>query len=224
MSVVGPQPSGAEKSTAAESPIAIGDLECRRPGQGIAEQAEQLRRQRPVLSALRRMLRVYVEDGAYRKGAKGERLVGKRLAKLGNEWHVLHSIPIGGSGTDIDHIVMGPGGVFTLNSKNHLGHQVWVHTRAFKVDGFSKNEYLGASRSEAKKASQRLSVACGFQVPVVGVIVVLADALTIREMPESTPVVARKNIDRWLRHRPVKLSRSDIEAIYEVARQPATWI
>jgi hypothetical protein len=199
------------------------DLADRRPGQGIAEQAQQLRRTQPVLSALRRVLRIYVGDGAYRKGAKGERLVAKRLAKLGDAWHVLHSIPIGDGGTDIDHVVIGPGGVFTLNAKNHLGHRVWVHTRAFRVDGVPKNEYLRASRSEAEKASRRLSAACGFPVLAVGVIVVLADDLTIEEMPEQTPVIARKRIAHWLSSQPVHLGQSEVQAIFEAARSPSTW-
>ena len=99
----------------------------RRPGEGVARQAEELRRARPVLSALRRVLGVHVGDGAYWKGGKGERLVGKRLAKLGHEWRVLHSIPIGGRGTDVDHLVIGPGGVYSLNTKNHSGKKVWAH-------------------------------------------------------------------------------------------------
>ena len=61
-------------------------------------------------------LRVTAGDGAYRKGGKGEVLVGKRLEKLSDEWRVLRSIPVGNKGTDIDHLVIGPGGVFSLNT------------------------------------------------------------------------------------------------------------
>jgi hypothetical protein len=200
------------------------DLANRRPGQGVAEKAEELRRARPVLSALRRALGVHVGDGAYRKGSKGERLVGKRLAKLGHEWFVLHSIPIGDRGTDIDHLVIGPGGVFSLNTKNHAGKKVWVHTNAFKVNGFGHNEYLRASRSEAQKASRLLSSACMFPVPVSGVIVVIADGLDIKAMTPLTPVIARKRIVDWVRSHPSSLSNSEIESLYRAARPPSTWL
>ena len=92
--------------------------------------------------AVRRLLGITAGDGAYRKGGKGERLVAKRLAKLGEEWLVLHSIPVGDKGTDIDHLVMGPGGVFSLNTKNHSGQRVWVHTHAFRVNGARHEDYL----------------------------------------------------------------------------------
>ena len=78
-------------------------------------------------------------------------LVGKRLVKLGPAWRVLHSIPVGSRGTDIDHLVIGPGGVFSLNTKNHLGQRVWVHTDVVKVNGQSRN-YLRVSEHEAQKA------------------------------------------------------------------------
>ena len=57
-------------------------------------------------------------------GALGERRVGKLLEQLGPEWTVLHSVPVGSSTSDIDHIVIGPGGVFTINAKNHSGATV----------------------------------------------------------------------------------------------------
>jgi hypothetical protein len=59
------------------------------------------------------VLGVHTDAAAWSKGEKGEELVGKRLEKLGSTWKVIHSIPIGSKGTDIDHVVIGPGGVFT---------------------------------------------------------------------------------------------------------------
>jgi hypothetical protein len=41
-------------------------------------------------------------------GALGEVQVAERLAKLGPDWTVLHSVPIGERGSDIDHVVLGP--------------------------------------------------------------------------------------------------------------------
>jgi hypothetical protein len=148
----------------------------------------------------------------------------KRLAKLGHEWRVLHSIPIGDRGTDVDHLVIGPGGVYSLNTKNHSGKKVWVHTNAFRVNGYTHNEYLRASRSEAEKSSRLLATECGFPVTVTGVVVVIADRLDVREMPFLTPVIARKKIVGWLRSQPPRLSSSDIASIYAAARQPATWL
>jgi hypothetical protein len=41
-------------------------------------------------------------------GEKGEKLVTNELARLGEGWHVLHSIPVGDNCSDIDHLAIGP--------------------------------------------------------------------------------------------------------------------
>ena len=213
----------ADDPVSAISPPLPDDLAHRRPGQNPFLTAEELRRIEPVRSVIRRLLGVTTGDTAYRKGGKGEVLVGKRLAKLGDDWRVLHSVPIGDRGTDIDHLVIGPGGVFSLNTKNHAGKRVWVHTQAFRVNGRPHNEYLRASRGEARKASRLLGAASGSPVEVTGVIVVIADRLDIRGMPPHTPVIGRKRIADWLRSQPTRLSAPGIESIYAAARKQATW-
>ena len=51
------------------------------------------------------------------------------LAQLGPEWTVLHSVPVGRGKSDIDHIAIGPPGVFTINTKFSPGKDVWVAGR-----------------------------------------------------------------------------------------------
>ena len=53
------------------------------------------------------------------RGAAGERKVGATLEGLGPDWHVLHDIYLGRG--NIDHIVVGPGGVYTVETKSHRG-------------------------------------------------------------------------------------------------------
>jgi hypothetical protein len=40
-----------------------------------------------------------------------------KLMRRDPRWRCRHSIPVGSNGADIDHLVIGPGGVFTLNTK-----------------------------------------------------------------------------------------------------------
>jgi hypothetical protein len=166
---------------------------------------------------------VQTDAAAWAKGCKGEELVAKQLGTLGPEWHVLHSIQVGTTGTDIDHLLIGPGGVFSLNTKNHLGKRVWVHTDVVKVNGQSR-DYPRASAHEAQRVSRILSVACGFPVTVTGVVVILASALEFGGHPTKVQVVGRKDVVRWLRSRPAVLDAGDSASIYAVARQSTTWL
>lgn len=198
------------------------DLAANRPGQGVGAEAEAAIRAHPVVTVLGQLLRVQTPAAAWAKGSRGERLVGKRLHRLGPEWRVLHSIPVGTKGTDIDHLVIGPGGVFTLNTKNHLGQRVWVHTSVVMVNG-QPQPYLRVSEHEARRAGRLLSSACGFPVAVGGVVVVLADSLRFAGHPDRVHLVGRRDVASWLGRRPRVLDTGSVESIYTVARRSTTW-
>jgi hypothetical protein len=55
----------------------------------------------------------------WERGARGERKVGGVLDGLGPEWHALHDIYLGRG--NIDHVLVGPAGVFTVETKSHPG-------------------------------------------------------------------------------------------------------
>ncbi len=54
------------------------------------------------------------------RGANGEREVGQVLAGLeADGWLTLHGVSLGRG--DVDHVLIGPGGVFTVETKSHPG-------------------------------------------------------------------------------------------------------
>jgi hypothetical protein len=59
---------------------------------------------------------------AWRQGAAGEQRTARLLAALERQgWVVLHDLAIPGSRANIDHLVIGPGGVFVIDSKHYRG-------------------------------------------------------------------------------------------------------
>ena len=216
---VSPATPAAPNAVAAQ-PAA--DLAGNRPGAAARAKALEVRRAAPVRSRVARVLGVHTDERAWRIGADGEEEVGRRLAKLGGEWRVLHAVPVGEKGSDIDHVVIGPPGVFTLNTKNHPGKHVWVAERSFLVSG-QRTDYLRNSRFEARRATALLSKACGFGIPVDPVIVVMAEKLTIKAPPDGVYVVARRAIVKWLKARPPTLTPEGVAEVYQQARSTATW-
>jgi len=58
------------------------------------------------------------------KGAKGEKLVGKYLKKLPSGYTYFNDIDLPGRWGNIDHIIIGPNGIFVLETKNLGGFYV----------------------------------------------------------------------------------------------------
>jgi hypothetical protein len=198
------------------------DLSLNRPGQGVRDKAVATVRAAPVKAFLARVLGVRAGDGAWRVGADGEMEVGRQLRKLGPAWRVIHSVPVGRGDSDIDHVVIGPAGVFTLNTKNHGRSRVWVAENAFQVNG-RKTQYLRNSRFEAQRASKYLTAACGCHVSVEPVIVVMAATVKVKAPPAGVHVVGGKRIARWLSTRPAVMAPDEVDRIFAEARRDSTW-
>ena len=198
------------------------DLAANRPGQSARKKAVELRRAAPMKAVLARLLGVHRDERHWRVGADGEEEVAWRLRKLGKGWHVLHSVPVGDRGSDIDHVVIGPGGVFTLNTKNHTGQRVSVTASTVFVNG-QNTHYVRNSRFEAERAARLLSAACNETVAVHPVIVVMAAELTSKGQPTDVSVVGRKSIAQWMARRPAVMTPQRVEDIFEYARRDTTW-
>jgi hypothetical protein len=160
-------------------------------------------------------------ERARRVGASGEEQVSRELAKLPHGWHVLHAVPIGGR--DIDNLVIGPRGVFTLNTKHHPEGTVCVYEQGLWVNGHS-TVYLHESRCEAKRTTTILSKACAMPVEVRPAIVFVDLAkLTIKGTPPDVNITTRRGLRNLLMQQPTRRTPVQVEHIFTVARNSATW-
>lgn len=194
------------------------DLASHEPGELAKRRLREVRR-RSRRSPLRWLLDVRSGERALRAAVQGQEEVGRQLRKLGPGWQVLHSVPLGDH--VIDHLVIGPPGVFALVVRNHLKDRVKVKRSVVKVNGRTTS-YLRDVRPPAHDASERLSGACGFDVEVRPVLVVLAAHLAEQQQPE-VPVVGRKRIARWLMEQPGQQPFETTSAVHAAARHPGTW-
>jgi Nuclease-related domain len=62
------------------------------------------------------------ETEAWRRGAEGERHVARLLEPLVRQgWGVQHDLRVPGSKANVDHVVIGPPGVFVIDAKHYRG-------------------------------------------------------------------------------------------------------
>lgn len=164
------------------------------------------------------------EERNFRIGAIGELDVGRRLLGLGPSWRPISSIPVHDGRADIDHLLIGPAGVFTINTKNHPDANIWVAGSFFMVNG-NRVPYITRAEREARFASRVLRKATDRDVPVRPVIAVKgARSITIRKEPREVKVVGRKMLVDWLQNRPAVLAPAEVDIIYAAACDPKIWI
>lgn len=213
-------------STPAPRPRPERDLADQAAGAALQRRAERLQPQRGGVRLLARLFGVRTADYAWRTGAAGERAVaGKLDPLLERGWKVLHGVQLGAGG-DIDHLVIGARGVFTVNTKHHPKATVKVGTKVVFVNGHPA-PYIGKACREAQRARTALAEALGRQVHVGPVVVVhghrrLTGWMTSR--PQGVTVLPSRVLAWWCRTpgRAV-LTPEEIEQIYAVARRSSTW-
>ncbi|MCU1588573.1 MAG: hypothetical protein JWN31_2066, partial [Frankiales bacterium] len=168
---------------------------------------------------------VHTDERAWRLGAEGERLIGGQLAKLEKlGWTVVHDLPIGEKGSNIDHVLVGPGGVFTVNSKYHVGKDIWCAGDTVMVGGF-KQPYVRNARHEAKRASKLLSAAYGAPVPVTALVIILGDNWKQKSQPEdgSVLVMGPRTARKHVAALPARYAVHEVDRLALWARRDTTW-
>jgi Nuclease-related domain len=178
-------------------------------------------RPRSVLARLLGSSPLQPEARAWYEGALGELAVQKELEKLGAEWTLLSAVPIGAHAGDIHHIVLGPGGIFTISVKNVADAAVWAGGRKTVVDD-RPADFIRRAQSEGASAARSLSNAAGGPVQITPLLVLNRPAkLTLRE--PAVAVVTVKGLAAWLQRQRRVHSPEAVAYYAMVAGEPETW-
>jgi hypothetical protein len=107
---------------------------------------------------------------AWRRGAAGERRTARLLGSLERQgWAVLHDLAVPGSRANIDHLVIGPGGVFVIDSKQYSGRLQLDSSGRLWHGRYPLAPTLRAVSFEADQAAQVLPDPGVVVVPMVAV-------------------------------------------------------
>ncbi len=124
-------------------------------GNGASEQA-RLANER-VIRLRRQLEQAERDERAWAAGATGERLVAEKLEELtARGWLVLHDVRWPGRPkANLDHIMVGPGGVVVIDAKNWTGN-VEVRNGILRQNGYSRARETDAALQQAASVSALL--------------------------------------------------------------------
>jgi hypothetical protein len=154
---------------------------------------------------------------AWRRGAVGERRTARRLAALERHgWAVLHDLAVPHSQANIDHLVIGPGGVFVIDSKQYRAR--------LQLDGsgrlwHGRYPLAPALRAVSFEADQAALVVTDPDVVVVPVMAVHgAQVPWGRVVMDGVPVVPARRLPSMLRELPAVLGPERVAVLADQAR------
>jgi hypothetical protein len=178
------------------------------------------------ISVLKTVSALFITPGhvrAWDTGAAGEERTGALLAALESEgYRVLHDRRIPGSRANIDHIVIGPSGVFVVETKSYAG-AVQVKRGELLVAGRRRTEIIDQVWREASVVGDILP-----DVEVTPLVCIHRADLPLRRVElDGVRLVGGKGLIRRLREPLGELLLSDMEVdriadLLDARLRPAT--
>ncbi|TMQ99892.1 NERD domain-containing protein [Actinomadura soli] len=163
---------------------------------------------------------------AWQKSSAAERRTEKQLRALQrNGYLVLHARAVprdddGVSDGRIDHLVIGPSGVYAIDSEKwdkRLPVRTMSHLKLFHGP-FNKKDRLDEARWEAQMASNILAEKVGFEVPVQPSVAIYGPSIPWKVMRvRDVDVYSGNRARAYLRRRPTILTEGDVQRIFQAA-------
>jgi hypothetical protein len=170
-----------------------------------------------VVAGLGLRFRASPDAVAWRRGAAGERRTAHLLGPLGRHgWVVLHDLAVPGSRANLDHLAIGPGGVFVIDSKQYRGRLQLDRSGRLWHGRYPLAPILHAVSFEADQAARVL--------PDPGVAVVPIVAIHGAQVPwgkvvtDGVPVVPARRLPSMLRQLPAVLGPERVATLADQAR------
>ncbi len=153
---------------------------------------------------------------AWRRGAAGEQRTARLLSPLERQgWVVLHDLAVPGSRANLDHLVIGPGGVFVVDSKRYRGRLRLDSSGRLWHGRYPLTPTLRAVEFEADRAAQVLADP---QVVVPIVAVHGAQVPWGKVVTQGVPVVSARRLPSMLRTLPAVLGPERVADLADRAR------
>jgi hypothetical protein len=154
---------------------------------------------------------------AWRRGAAGERRTARLLGPLERHgWTVLHDLAVPGSRANLDHLVIGPGGVFVVDSKQYRGRLQLDPSGRLWHGHYPLAPTLRAVDFEADQAALVLTDPDVVVVPIVAVHG--APVPWGKVVMQGVPVVAARRLPSMLRALPAVLGPERVAVLADQAR------
>jgi hypothetical protein len=165
---------------------------------------------------------------AWQKSSAAERRTEKQLRSLQrNGYLVLHARAVprddeGVSDGRIDHLVIGPSGVYAIDSEKwdkRLPVRTMSHLKLFHGP-FNKKDRLDEARWEAQMASNILGERVGYDVPVQPSVAIYGPSIPWKVMRvRDVDVYAGNRARAYLRRRPKILDEGEVRSIFQAAEK-----
>jgi hypothetical protein len=148
------------------------------------------------------------------RGAHAEEVVAERLLDLPDGYHVFHDIAF--DGFNVDHIIVGPGGIFLVETKSHSGN-VDARGDTLLLNGTQPpKNFLNQTWSQTYQLKDFLKKQTSREWAVKPVLCFTRAFVKVRQPVKRIAVVNKGYLNKYLLQQQQNLNTEDIETIARI--------
>jgi hypothetical protein len=136
---------------------------------------------------------------AFTKGAKGEEVVARALALLPDTFTVFHGIAshkrgiLGQGGADLDHVIVGPSGLFVIETKN-WNSDITIENSELLFDGeLPSRPPLDQAKAAATALNSRIQTTCNIAISAQPILCFASNRLSHGQQGSAGVLVCNAN-------------------------------
>jgi hypothetical protein len=159
----------------------------------------------------------------YQRGAWGEQRTAGALAPLLKQgWVIIHDLPR--TKSNLDHVLIGPAGVFVLDTKNFRGtasanrDMLSVTFAAERSTDYSSDKLARSARAQGAELNQVLKLRWQTRVWVAAVVVLWTDFPQQLVEGDRMTYVHGDHLVEWLLEQPARLNAKQIDTVSALLR------
>ena len=160
------------------------------------------------------VLRFYRLHRAYQQGFEGEKQVTKVLSStLSDDYFLINDVQlVAGKRSNIDHVVLGPTGIFVLETKNHSG-KITCYGDSWTGIGQNPSTQARVNALRVYKVIRASGIFVS-KLPWIQAVVVFANKkveLEVRKAPSKAKVLKIVELTNYITQETTRLSAQEIE-------------
>ncbi|MCG2828462.1 nuclease-related domain-containing protein [Methanothermobacter sp. K4] len=161
----------------------------------------------------------------WRKGHEGELIITNCLRRLPEGYHILNDIQLPGAYGNMDHVVVGPTGVYMIETKSYSGNYIVKGDRWFLNDELRKEEVQSPSiqaKGNAAALKEFLESRDIYVSWVNAVVAFLSESCTIMEEDEHCRILKPCQVPEHIMGSRLMLGESKVKRIVDALRKHAS--
>ncbi|GII05732.1 nuclease-related domain-containing protein [Planobispora takensis] len=159
----------------------------------------------------------------WRQGAKGERKTARMLRPLRRRGYaVLHDRALPGSSANVDHLVIGPNGVFVVDSKNwNRNKRITTRGRYVHIGSTWGDAAVKGAVYEARRVAEGLGAALGQPVEVTPVLAIHGPTLPLLRVMkvEGVALLRASQVRHWITRGSARLGEQEVARLAAAAER-----